>query len=337
MRPTLRLLAACGALLLAGLAQATSYRISLPGPHNPHGGSLGQALNERGEVAALWLTGGGESRAVLYKAGHRIDLARRAGLADESSEARGLNDHGTVVGEIRLDGRDLPFVDQHGAMQLLPVPDGLGGAAQAINSHGDVLAVWTDAALATSTAVLYHQGVAQVLPHLRQAVSSYPRALNQHGVAVGMSRLASDDSMPVMWDHGRVHRLGHGLFGQAEGLNDAGDVVGVAGPRKALQHAMLWRNGQSIDLDPSPAAYSEAHAINNRGQIVGQRSLSARYGPFLWEQGQMRWLDDLIVPEQQGLWQLYDAHDINDAGLILAWGYRPDEGVQALLLEPVEP
>ncbi|MBQ0960227.1 hypothetical protein KAK06_14830 [Ideonella sp. 4Y11] len=337
MRPTLRLLAACGALLLAGLAQATSYRISLPGPHNPHGGSIGRALNERGDVAALWLARGDEWRAVLYKAGRRIDLARHAGLADEFSEARGLNDHGVVVGQIRLDGRDLPFVDQHGAMQLLPVPEGLGGAAQAINSHGDVLAVWIDPAFDSSTAVLYHQGVAQVLPHLRQAVSSYPRALNQRGVAVGLSRLASDAVLPVMWHHGRVHRLGRGLFGQAEDLNDAGDVVGGAGPRQALQHAMLWRNGQSIDLDPSPSGSSGAHGINNRGQIVGQRGLNGRYGPFLWENGQMRWLDDLIVPEQQGLWQLYDAYDINDAGQILAWGYRPEEGIQALLLEPVEP
>ena len=340
MRTTLRLFAACGAVLLAtlaGLAQATSYRITMLGPHDPNSSSTGHALNERGEVAGLWLARGGEWRAVLYKAGRRIDLARRAGLADEFSEAQDLNDHGAVVGQIRLDGRYLPFVGQHGAMQLLPVPDGLSGAARAINSSGEVLAVWNDPSLDRSTAVIYHQGEASVLPHLRQAVSSYPTALNKHGVAVGLSRLASDASLPVKWHRGHVHRLGRGLFGQAEGLNDAGDVVGGAAPRKALQHAMLWRHGQSIDLDPSPSGSSAAHAINNHGQIVGERGLNGRYGPFLWQNGQMRWLDELIVPEQQGLWQLYDAKDINDAGQILAWGYRAEEGVQPLLLEPVEP
>jgi len=340
MRTTLRLIATCGALLLAalsGLAQATSYRISILGPHTPDSNAIGHDLNERGEVAGLWFANTGDWRAVLYTAGRRIDLAHRARLDDEFSEAHGLNDHGTVVGEIRLARRYLPFVYRKGAMQLLPVPDGLDGSARAINRHGDVLALWNTPAFDRTTAVLYRQGVASVLPNLGQAVSSQPVALNRHGVAVGLSLLANGTQLPVLWRDGRAHRLGHGLFGQAEGLNDAGDVVGGAGPRQASQHAMLWRQGQSIDLDPSPSGFSSAHAINQHGQIVGKRSLNHRDGPFLWQHGRMRWLDELIVPEQQGQWLLSDAMDINDAGQILAWGRNDVDGTQALLLEPVEP
>lgn len=55
-----------------------------------------------------------------------------------------------------------------------------------------------------------------------------------------------------------------------------------------------------------------------RSVLYQAGGLNSRDGPFLWQNGQMQWLDELIVPEQQGLWQLYDAFDINDAGQILA-------------------
>ena len=53
-------------------------------------------------------------------------------------------------------------------------------------------------------------------------------------------------------------------------VNDSGDVVGYAGSPSIDAHAILWRNGQAIDLGVWPGGhYSVANGINNLGQIVG--------------------------------------------------------------------
>ena len=53
-------------------------------------------------------------------------------------------------------------------------------------------------------------------------------------------------------------------------MNDSGDVAGYAGSPNIDAHAILWRNGQAIDLGVWPGGhYSVANGINNLGQIVG--------------------------------------------------------------------
>jgi probable HAF family extracellular repeat protein len=104
-------------------------------------------------------------------------------------------------------------------------------------------------------------------------------------IAVGN---AAEEYRPVQLDS-----PGHAF---AFGLNNRGQVVGRASLSSGETHAVLWDQGQLIDLGTLPGGtYSEAYAINDAGQVVGwsmtdQSTCTAFDGcwhAFLWENGTM--------------------------------------------------
>ena len=102
------------------------------------------------------------------------------------------------------------------------------------------------------------------------------KAINNTGLIAGRSILN-----PVIWEYditnpNRAPRMRQlpipsGFFtAVSTAVNDSGDVVGYAGSPSIDAHAILWRNGQAIDLGVWPGGhYSIANGINNLGQIVG--------------------------------------------------------------------
>ena len=90
----------------------------------------------------------------------------------------------------------------------------------------------------------------------------------------------------------------------AAGLNNLGDVVGVATTAGGAAHAFLHRSGQMFDLGTLPGGSSSyATAINDRGDIVGYGGLNG-FGPpfreitqgFIWQNGAMRAVGALYCP-----------------------------------------
>jgi probable HAF family extracellular repeat protein len=76
--------------------------------------------------------------------------------------------------------------------------------------------------------------------------------------------------------------------------------------------------------------WSEARAINNRGDVVGwSEAPDGYYHAVVWREGVLYNLNDLVAPGSG--WLLVVANDINNSGDIVGGGYIDDE-LHAFLL-----
>ena len=126
--------------------------------------------------------------------------------------------------------------------------------------------------------------------------------------------------------------------GDAFAINELGEVVGVWEALFASGHAFLVKpvtddagdpiwcpdadndgiNDVMSDLVDGEGA-TRSEAINDSAQVVGRTALKAfRPGAFIWQDGVMRALNDLIPSEPK--WDLDSARDINEAGQIVGGG-----------------
>jgi probable HAF family extracellular repeat protein len=132
---------------------------------------------------------------------------------------------------------------------------------------------------------------------------------------------------PFFWDRATLTDLGTlgGTNGNANSLNDAGEVVGqayLAGDE--AYHAFLWKNGGMKDLGILPGDIcSSAFAINSASQIVGISSLDCGFfiTAVLWEGGDLVDLNDLVSPKSDVI--LLEPNTITDQGVIGVNGIPP--------------
>jgi probable HAF family extracellular repeat protein len=118
------------------------------------------------------------------------------------------------------------------------------------------------------------------LGSLNEMVCDAP-AINGGGDVVGwMDRPSRNDVMAFLWRRGRLIdlRWQPGGIPRALGINDRGEIVGHVERSPGPNHAVLWRDGDLLDLnncvEPRPAfTFTVAEGINNRGEIlaVGER------------------------------------------------------------------
>ncbi len=105
-------------------------------------------------------------------------------------------------------------------------------------------------------------------------------SINNLGMVAGDYQTQADSNSPVI-THGFIKEgdcytpvfvpgSDQGGFGtQANGINDFGLVVGIFSDPAGNGHAMLWFRGQAYTVDYPKALFSEAHTINDLGQITG--------------------------------------------------------------------
>jgi probable HAF family extracellular repeat protein len=283
--------------------------IARPGEPMIDIGSLGgtlafaRAVSVRGEVVGFTTDAERRQHGFIWRDGVMSDVA------GVNADARGINDRGEIVGSFII-RRDLkrPFLMTDGRISDLGTHGGEFGEASGVNNLGH---------------------------------------------AVGWAWDESRRPLATLWRDGEIIDLGT-LAGltptSASDINDAGQVVGSSMIDAGHTHAFLWEDGRGmVDLGVLPEAGSfttlfgpgllstSARDINSLGQIVGASWPGAaiggpgRPGPWIWQDGVMTNLNDLIDPASG--WVIVEAAGINDAGQIAATARRTDGNSRAVRLD----
>jgi hypothetical protein len=104
----------------------------------------------------------------------------------------------------------------------------------------------------------------------------------------------------------------------ALGINDSGEIVGAYSLFSLTSASYLYKNGNYVPLGApgDPNGYTQANAINNRGEIVGNVQISVSAPPHGWLDKDGT-ISDYNVP---GSGQT-SLNGINDQGDIVGWYY----------------
>jgi uncharacterized membrane protein len=245
-------------------------------------------LPTRYEVTDLTGLGGPVTQALAVN--ERGQIALRA--VDSSLTSRSAMWHGSSV-------RNLSASAEAAAVGLST--DGRVAGWQRTSS-GQRGAVWSGSTMS-------------YLPPLTGHLSSTAADVNRSGVAIGWSVSNVGDAKAVIWQGGRVQKLGTG-FSQARvsyafAINDAGQIVGRGDfSTSPYRRALQWDGTHFTELSGLGGGSDSAASISGNGKVAGA-SLhpgTSKYHAVVWENGLVHDLGLL-----QGLHPTA-AYGVNDCG-----------------------
>lgn len=261
--------------------------------------------------------------------------------------------------------RCVGFVWENGTMRALDTLGGTHGFATGANNLGQIVG-WAENTVLDDTcnndanqffqfrAAIWnrHGRVVRQLPPLPGHRTSAATAINDRGQVVGISgecdvavgRRSAIDA--VIWENGVPRRLddfGGSAWDTPMAINQRGDIVGFLNASAADGNALnaraaLWLDGQPVrnlgflsDTDDNATAYG----INEWRQVVGQSCRGLACRAFLWQSGEMRLLQDLVVSGAP--LTLLRAGDIDDFGRITGLARDPATGASVAFIATPKP
>ncbi len=273
-------------------------------------GSYGAALNDNGVVVGCSDVGGGAIHAFVYRDGAMRDLESSS---TGNSCALAVNNAGVAAGRA---GTGELVTWSGSAVTHLGVQGNVGG----INDAGVVVGSFNSGT--ATRAFIYSSGTLAALGDANAAGSA--NAINERGDVVG-----AIGGTAFLYRDGAIAMLGTlgGNRSEAKGINDRAQVVGLS--TDANSQPLSFRYDGSMQPLAAPG-YSDAIAINARGQIVG--SAEGTYG-YLIDAGNYARLDTLAPVVAKG-WRHMEPTGINERGWIVGTGTDPQGNLRAFLLVP---
>jgi probable HAF family extracellular repeat protein len=275
-------------LLLSTAAGAQNVTNSLRIPAPNADATIAYDINAAGQVAAVLEDEEGRQHGVLSENGKIIELSLQGGYSD----AKGINQDGTVVGSVQNPDRywrAFIFDKTHGMRQL----GTLGGESSfgmALNRDGHAVG-FADTAEGDYHAFKYIQGEPmQDLGTLGGKIS-YASGINNVGQVVGTSAMQDGYRHAFLYDEARgmidLGTLG-GLSSSASAINDAGIIVGASQTKDRRWHAFIYQDGKMTDLGAVIGeGASFATDINNAGHVVGTLLRGDERQSFVWRDGKL--------------------------------------------------
>jgi probable HAF family extracellular repeat protein len=221
------------------------------------------------------------------------DRWRATVLDIQRAVASDINNRGQITGTIRTlyTGPDRPFIWQEGQATYLETPTEDGGTAAAIDDDGRVTGnVWAPPGGALFNAAVWPAG-----PSIRDLGALGGRSAFPHSIDAGhvTGTIAGDRDQAFHWRDGTLTRLPVSGNSTAAAVNKHGVIAGTQNIRKDFprswerrEHAFVYANGRVTDLGTlGEGLWSEAIAINDHGQVLGQAPLEAHgiaWDGFVW-------------------------------------------------------
>lgn len=301
--------------------------------------SSAQAINNADEVVGYATRTDGTEQPVRFVNGRAKRVVLHTDLAYRGGVAAAISDAGHVAGNLTLGHRAWPVFVTLGDVTTLYAPPERGAEVTGINSRGQVTG-WRVPDALPHRAFVMQDGQWMDLPVPQADLPSYAWAINDAGQVAGQVQRMVEGvrrQEGALWQDGELKET-FGLPGSlstlALAINRRGWVVGSSqvGPRYSQTHAYLHRDGVTIDLETRHGARSYAYGINTAGEVIGDRVLAARWGPFLYSSGRMWWLAQLLPAAQQAQWRLVLVHAINDAGHVVGVAANAQGRLHAVML-----
>lgn len=239
----------------------------------------------------------------------QYELVDLVGLYGNSFSPVSIGEDGSILGN----AGGMACLASKGTLTFLPTYQGREWEAVAFASSGDVVGFDRG----TATSLLYTGGklINLGLPGWYYTPSAY--AVNNVGQVTG-----SASNTAFIWEAGKVTWLPAPGAAIGRAILDSGQVVGFT--YSGDDHAATWVDGQYMDINPSWARSSQAVAINEKGEIVGEarRKGAPTQGAVIWRQGKAYEL----APTEIG-----DASDINNHSQVVGWSTPAGGGFTAFV------
>ena len=329
---------AAAALVAAGPAAAADYAIEdLTSRYG--GGYTWMAINNAGELAGI--SGSNSTRA--------IELRLRSGSVTYQDASANLtwpsalaNDGTVYFGGERYLGSEwsqaIPFTrrrDVDGTITTMPsLGPGAPSTVAGVNDSG-VAAGTAFLGTGDRRAVIYQGGIAI---DIGTPYESFATGINNHGAVVGHDLY---ETTSFIYADGKLTTFGQNATAQK--INDANLVAGNRILENGDQTAFFYQDGVFTNISVAGKNRSRTVDLNNSGIMLGQAwnsfdPLEDEY--FLYVNGEIVVLDDIIASQGYADWDLRQAYDINDKGQILVDLYRYGTNgfeTRELLLSPTLP
>lgn len=296
------------------------------------GDGRANAINDAGQIAGVTSDG----HAFLWLPDPAFGLPAGVNLlGDNTSRAYAINNEGKVVGaqELGEELYDKAILWENGSMNNLGTFGGNRSLALDISNAGQIVG-WAEIEEGNARAFLWENGNMTDLgtpggPH------SFAYAVNERGQIMGLAHDGNGEDRSFLWlpepAYGLpagMNELGTTARRSGGDINEDGEIVGTTGDTRPY----LWLPEPAYGLPVGInvlATSGVASAIDDSGKVVGTTGATA----FIWENGTMTNLNDLIDPDSD--WVLESAEDINDSGQIVGYGMLNGER-SAFLLTPEE-
>ena len=188
-----------------------------------------------------------------------------------------------------------PLVDPRGSF----VAGGLNDAGQVVGRFHQTIST-PDGPSTVRSSAIYDNGVFRIEAPSEGRGADQPTGINDAGVYVGYTDYKYSRAFTNSFGQlSSYFDLGNGLYTRANGINDAGQIVGNYGtgyPFNGIGHGFVGHPDSITTIDVPGAEDTSAYGINDAGQVVGSyrfltpSGLSA-FGGYVFSGGSLTLFD----------------------------------------------